>query len=171
MPVNSVLRKFVVFVDGFGKLGDCEAATLPTLTLRTEEFRGGGMDTPIEVDLGTERLEFSFTMTSIDEQVIEQWGLFPGQQKAFTLRGSLVNHINGESSRVVANMRGIIKEIDFGEFSAGDKATVDFTVMLDYYKLTKGERVMIELDVENVRRIVGGIDQLQDDRIALGLAI
>jgi P2 family phage contractile tail tube protein len=169
MPVNSILRKFVVFVDGFGKLGDCEAATLPTLTLKTEEFRGGGMDTPIEIDLGTERLEFQFTMTAIDEQVIEQWGLFPGQSKAFTLRGSLVNHLNGESNRVVCNMRGVIKEIDFREFTPGDKATVDFTVALDYYKLSKGDRVMIEIDIENVRRVVGGIDQLEADRFQLGL--
>lgn len=168
MPVSNYLRKFVVFVDGFGKLGDCEAATLPTLTLKTEEFRGGGMDTPVEVDLGTERLEFSFTMTGVDEQVIEQWGLYPGNSKAFTLRGSLTSH-NGQSSHVICNMRGIIKEIEFQEFTAGEKATVSFSVALDYYKISKGDRVMVEIDIENVRRVVGGVDQLENDRIALGL--
>lgn len=168
MPVSNYLRKFVIFVDGFGKLGDCESATLPTLTLKMEEFRGGGMDTPVEVELGTERLEFSFTMTGYDEQVIEKWGLFPGNQKAFTLRGSLSSH-SGQTSHVICNMRGIIKEIEFPEWSAGEKSTVQFTIALDYYKLSKGDRVMIELDIENVRRVVGGVDQLENDRIALGL--
>jgi P2 family phage contractile tail tube protein len=168
MAVNNILRKFVCFVDGFGKLGDCEAATLPVLTVKTEEYRGGGMDTPVEVDLGTEKLEFKFTMTSVDDQVIEKWGLAPGQQKQFTLRGSLASSA-GEVANVVANMRGIIKNIDFQEFKPGDKMSVEFQVALDYYKLSKGDRVMIEIDIENVKRIVGGVDQLNNDRINLGL--
>lgn len=168
MPVTNYLRKFVVFVDGFGKLGDCESATLPQLTLRMEEFRGGGMDTPVEVDLGTEKLEFGFTMTSIDEQVIEKFGLFPGQQKAFTLRGSLASH-SGETSNVVVHMRGTLKSVNIAQMTAGTKVTTEFMVALDYYKLSKGDRVMIELDIENVKRIVGGVDQLEDDRINLGL--
>ncbi len=168
MAVNMVLRKFVIFCDGFGKVGDCEAATLPSLKIKTEEFRGGGMDTPVEVDLGTEKVEFKFTMTSVDDQVIEKFGLYPGQSKAFTLRGSLASQ-NGETANVVCNLRGVIKTIDWKEYKAGDKATVDFEVACDYYKLSKGDRVMIELDVENVKRIIGGVDQLVNDRINLGL--
>lgn len=168
MPVTSYLRKFVVFVDGFGKLGDCESATLPQLSIRMEEYRGGGMDTPVEVDLGTEKLEFSFTMTSLDDQVIDKWGLYPGTNKAFTLRGSLASH-NGESSNVVGHMRGTLKQVNIGQMTPGSKMTVEFMVSLDYYKLMKGDRVLIELDIENCRRIVGGVDQLTNDRIALGL--
>lgn len=168
MPVSNYLRKFVVFVDGFGKLGDCESATLPQLTLRMEEFRGGGMDTPVEVDLGTEKLEFSFSMTSIDEQVIENWGLFPGQQKAFTMRGSLASH-SGETSNIVVHMRGTLKAVNIGAMTAGTKVSVEFMVAVDYYKLSKGDRVLVELDIENVKRVVGGVDQLENDRINLGL--
>jgi hypothetical protein len=168
MPVSSYLRKFVVYVDGYGKIGDCDGATLPKLTLKMDEFRGGGMDIPVEVDLGMERLEFQFTMTSIDDQVIDKFGLFPGQQKAFTVRGSLASH-DGTSMAVVGQMRGTLKSVDMGDFRAGEKVSVTFMVALDYYKLTRGDRVLIEIDIENVRRIVGGVDQLEKDRIALGL--
>lgn len=168
MPVNSYLRKFVVFVDGFGKVGDCDGATLPKLTLKMDEFRGGGMDIPVEVDLGMEKLEFQFTMTALDDQVIDKFGLFPGNQKAFTLRGSLASH-DGTAMAVVAHMRGTLKDVDLGEFKAGEKVNITFMVALDYYKLAKGDRTLIEIDIENVRRIVGGVDQLEKDRIALGL--
>lgn len=168
MPVSSYLRKFVIFADGFGKVGDCDGATLPKLTLKMDEYRGGGMDTPVEVDLGTEKLEFQFTMTALDDQVIDKFGLYPGQQKAFTLRGSLASH-NGDSFAVIAHMRGVLKDVDMGEFRAGEKMSITFMVALDYYKLIRGDRTLIEIDIENVRRIVGGVDQLERDRIALGL--
>ncbi len=166
--VNSYLRKFVLYVDGYGKLGDCQAVTLPKLTIKTEEFRGGGMDTPVEVDLGTEKIEMKFTMTSVDEQVIVKWGLSPGQQKAFTLRGSLSSD-SGDVSNVVCQVRGTIKDMDIKEFAAGKKAELDFTVMADYYKLSKGPLVLIELDIANVKRVINGQDQLTNDRQALGL--
>jgi hypothetical protein len=168
MAVNSFLRKFVVYVDGVGKMGDCEGATLPKLTVKMEEFRGGGMDIPVEVDLGMEKLEFKFTMTAVDDQVIDKFGLYPGQQKAFTLRGALASQ-DGTATPVVANMRGMLKEVDMGDFKAGEKIEVTFMVALDYYKLTRGDRVLIEIDIENCRRVVGGVDQLTNDRIALGL--
>lgn len=166
--VNAVLRKFALYVDGYGKLGDVDALTLPKLTLKTEEFRGGGMDTPVEVDLGTEKIEMKWTMTSVDDQVFVQWGLMPGISKAFTMRGSLAS-ANGDVSNVVCQCRGVIKDITPKEFKPGAKPEVDFTIAADYLKLSKGAYVMIEIDIANVKRVIGGIDQLQNDRTALGI--
>ncbi len=168
MAVNNFLRKFVVYVDGFGKVGDCDGATLPKLNLKMDEYRGGGMDVPVEVDLGMEKLEFQFTRTAIDDQVIDKFGLYPGQNKAFTLRGSLASQ-DGTSAAVIGHMRGTLKSVDMGDFRAGEKMQVTFMVTLDYYKLIKGDRTLIEIDIENCRRVVGGVDQLEKDRIALGL--
>jgi P2 family phage contractile tail tube protein len=44
-----------------------EELTLPKLTLKTEEFRNGGMDAPIEVEMGMEKLESEFTLTRFDK--------------------------------------------------------------------------------------------------------
>ncbi len=168
MAVSNFLRKFALYVDGFGKLGDLSALTLPKLTIHTEEFRGGGMDSPVEVDLGTEKIELKFTMTAVDEQVITKWGLWPGSSKAFTMRGSLASD-NGDTTNVVCQCRGTIKDIDTKELTPGKKAEMDFIVMCDYFKLSKGALVMIELDIGNVKRIVNGVDQLANDRLALGI--
>ena len=56
-----VLKNINVFVDGVGKVGIAAQLTLPKLTYKTEEFRGGGMNAPIEIPMGMEKLEASFT--------------------------------------------------------------------------------------------------------------
>lgn len=45
-----VLKNFSLFVDGRGYAGKAEEVTPPKLTIKTEEFRGGGMDAPIDID-------------------------------------------------------------------------------------------------------------------------
>ncbi len=52
-----ILRNFNVFVDGRGYAGKIEEITLPKLTIKTEEYRAGGMDIPISIDMGMEKLE------------------------------------------------------------------------------------------------------------------
>ena len=47
-----VLRGFDVFVDGRGYAGKVEELELPKLSIKTEEFRAGGMDVPVELDMG-----------------------------------------------------------------------------------------------------------------------
>jgi hypothetical protein len=88
--VQNVVGAFTVFVDGFGKWGSCEKLKPPVLEAKTEDFRGGGMDMPREVFLDLEKMEFEFTLNSQDRQVMALWGLAPGVQKDFTIRGSLI---------------------------------------------------------------------------------
>ena len=52
-----ILKNFNLFVDGRGYAGKAEEVTPPKLTIKTEEFRGGGMDVPAAVDMGMEKLE------------------------------------------------------------------------------------------------------------------
>jgi P2 family phage contractile tail tube protein len=66
-------------------------------------------------------------------------------------------------------MRGVLKQVMINEMQAGNKLTVEFMVAVDYYKLSKGDRTLVELDIENMKRLVGGVDQLENDRINLGL--
>ncbi len=46
-----ILRNFNVFVDGRGYAGKIDEITLPKLTIKTEEYRAGGMDIPINIDI------------------------------------------------------------------------------------------------------------------------
>ncbi|SMG63879.1 Phage major tail tube protein, partial [methanotrophic bacterial endosymbiont of Bathymodiolus sp.] len=58
--LDDILKNMALFVDGRGFAGNVEELTLPKLTLKTEEFRNGGMDAPIEVEMGMEKLESEF---------------------------------------------------------------------------------------------------------------
>ncbi|GHT98386.1 hypothetical protein FACS1894126_3800 [Alphaproteobacteria bacterium] len=59
-----ILKNFNVFVDGRGYAGRVEEVSLPKLSLKTDEFLAGGMDAPIEIDLGMEKLEADLTPNS-----------------------------------------------------------------------------------------------------------
>lgn len=52
-----VLKNMNLFVDGRGYAGRVDEIKLPKLTLKTEEHRAGGMDIPVELELGMDKLE------------------------------------------------------------------------------------------------------------------
>ncbi len=75
--LDDILKNMALFVDGRGYAGNVEELTLPKLTMKTEEFRGGGMDAPIEVEMGMEKLECEFTLTRFDKEALKLFGLAP----------------------------------------------------------------------------------------------
>ena len=170
MAIQYVLRKFMVYADGFGKMGEGENCKLPTMEVTTEDFRGGGMDTPARVDLGVAPLVLEFKLSSFDPQVYNLWGQYPGLERLFTMRGSLA-HNDGTPFAAVASCQGNLHKSESDDFTPYAKIMHTFTVNLNYYKLTIGDRPIYEIDVINGRRVVNGVDQLRNDHIALGMAI
>jgi hypothetical protein len=168
MPLNSILKNFNLFVDGRGYAGNCEEITPPKLTLKTEEFRNGGMDAPVEVEMGLEKLEASFTLTKYDADVLKLFGLAPGHSKPLTFRGSVIGE-DGVETAVSIQVQGMLKEVDQGSWKPGDKATLKGTVSCKYYKHIIGGVVIHEIDVANMIRKVNGVDQLAVTRRNLGM--
>ena len=60
--IADVLKNMNLFVDGRGYAGVVDELTPPKLTMKTEEHRAGGMDAPVELDMGMEKLEASFSL-------------------------------------------------------------------------------------------------------------
>jgi P2 family phage contractile tail tube protein len=166
--LENILRNFNLFIDGRGFAGNVEEITLPKLTLKTDEFRGGGMDSPLKIELGLEALEASFTLTKYDPDTLKLFGLAPGNSKPLTFRGSVISE-DGTEIPVVINITGFITELDFGSWKAGDKATLKGTVAVRYYKHTVNGEVIHEIDVKNMIRTVNGTDQLKQTRANLGM--
>lgn len=166
--ITDVLKNMNLFVDGRGHAGKVDELNPPKLTLKTEEHRAGGMDAPVELDMGMEKLETDFTLSSFDKEVLKQFGLAPGSQIPLTIRGALESE-DGTVTPVIINLRGKIKELDFGSWKPGDKAQLKAVVALRYYKLTHGQDVVHEIDAEGMIRTVNGVDQLAGQRTALGL--
>lgn len=168
MAARDVLKNFNLFVDGRGYAGQIDEYNAPDLSIVVEDFRGGGMDAPVALDMGQEALEASFVLTQYDADVLALWGVAQGQSLPFTARGALESY-DGEVKPVIHNMRGRITTIARGTWAAGQKAALTITLRLDYYKETHNGVVLHEIDVVNMIRVVGGVDRLAQQRAALGL--
>ena len=162
-----ILKNFSAFVDGRGYAGRVDEITLPKLSIKTEEYRGGGMDVPIDIDLGMEKLEAEITFSEYDPELFRLFGIMDNSTVNYTLRGGLQG--TGDAEPVVINLRGKIKELDSGSWKAGDKATLKCMIAIFYYKLTIDRRELIEIDAENMIRKINGVDQLSSMRQALGV--
>ncbi|BGI52444.1 MAG: hypothetical protein HamCj_07970 [Candidatus Hamiltonella defensa (Ceratovacuna japonica)] len=70
---STTLKNMNLYIDGKGYAGVIEEITLPKLTLKSEEFRGGGMDAPIKIDMGMEHLETGFTLKVFDKSTLTHY--------------------------------------------------------------------------------------------------
>lgn len=165
---KNVRKNFNLFVDGKGYAGQVEEFTPPKLSIKTEEFRAGGMEGPVELSMGLEKLEASFSLVSYDRDVLSLFGVAEGSVVPFTLREALED-FDGTITSVVHNLRGKIKSIDQGTVKAGDKVGLKVDMAVTYYKVRHGNADLIEIDVENMVRSVNGNDALASMRAALGM--
>jgi len=168
MAARDVLKNLNLFVDGKGYAGQLQEFTPPKLTLKTEDFRGGGMDLPVELTMGMEKLEADFTLISYDRDVLSLFGVAEGATVPLVVREALES-FDGPTTAVTHTMRGKIKELDPGTHKPGEVAPLKGTVALTYYKQTHGGIVVHEIDPENMVRIVNGVDALAAQRKALGI--
>ncbi|RRJ96867.1 phage major tail tube protein [Opitutaceae bacterium TAV4] len=161
---DNILKNFNLFVESVGYAGNIDELQLPNLSLKTEDYRAAGMDASIDIDMGMEKLEASGTLSKIDEGVLAAFG----KDTNLTARGALQS-LGGTVTPVEVKMTGLVKTQEHSAWKAGDKATLKFTVALSYYKYTQGGRVIHEIDVQNMKRIINGVDQLAEQRSALGM--
>lgn len=166
--IPQVLSNTNLFVDGVSFSGDVPSLTLPKLTVKTETYRGGGMTGEVEIDMGLEKLESSFTTNGVRRESLKWFGLSDRTACNAVFRGSFKG-LKGAVSAVVVTLRGGIKEVDAGDWKPGDKAEMKHSMSLVYYKLEIDGRVIYEIDMVNMVRVIDGVDQLAAERTALGL--
>lgn len=168
MAARDVLKNINIFVDGRGYAGQVQDFTPPPLTLQTEEFRAGGMDAPIDLTMGMEKLETSFNLRAYDSDVLALFGVREGTSVPFTARAALES-FDGTVKAVVLKMRGKITSIDAGTWTPGELGSLNVTMTLTYFKQEHDGQVIHEIDVENMVRVINGTDALADIRAALGM--
>lgn len=168
MAASDVRKNLNLFVDGRGFAGQIEEFNAPKLALKLEEFRAGGMNAPIDLDMGQEKMECDFSLVQYSKDVLALFGLAPGSTVPLVAREALES-FDGTVTAVVHTMRGRITEVDPGTSKAGDKPSLKFALSLTYYKLQHGSTVVQEIDVPNMIHIVNGVDRLAAQRAALGI--
>lgn len=168
MAARDVRKNHNIFVDGRGYAGQSDEFNAPKLTLQTEEFRAGGMDLPIDVTMGMEKLACDFALKAYDKNVLALFGVAQGASVPLVVREALES-FDGTVTPVVHTMRGKITELDPGTSKPGELPTLKITMSLTYYKLQHGDTVVHEIDAENMVRVINGVDALEAIRAALSI--
>jgi P2 family phage contractile tail tube protein len=151
-------------------MGIAEEVKLPKLKRKMDDFRGGGMNGPVKVDLGQEGLEMEFTGAGILEQVLRQYGCTKAAGIGLRFAGAYQRDDTGAVQAVEVVVRGRHEELDLGDAKAGDKGKTVVKSTLTYYKLSIDGKAVIEIDLLNMIETVNDVDLLAEQRKAIGLA-
>lgn len=167
MPLPRHLRNFSVMIDGRGYSGRADEVTLPTLAISEQDHRAGGMDSSIGIDMGMEKMELSVTLSDYDEAVISGFGLL-GAGIPLVVRGAIQRQ--GEPAQpVVIRTLASLKSRNVGSFGPGAKQSTSLTYSLRKYSESINGVEYVNIDIENMVRVIDGVDQLASQRAALGL--
>lgn len=169
MALPRKLKNFNLFVDGHSYVGQVAEVVLPKLTKKMEEWRAGGMDAPIDIDLGLEKLSMDWTVGGWFKEAFVQFGTNTHSGTGLRLAGAIQSDDTDEFVPVEVVMRGRHSEIDPGTAKAGDDTAIKITTSLSYYKLTINGEDVIEIDVINLVKKFGGKDLNAGLRTALGI--
>ncbi|RQS30258.1 phage major tail tube protein [Burkholderia sp. Bp8992] len=169
MGMPSKLKHFNVFVNGTSYLHKTPELTLPKLSRKMEEYRGGGMPGPVQIDLGQEAMEIEWTLGGIERDMLRLYGKSTADGVMLRFAGAYQDETSELWMAVEIVVRGRFKELDFGTAKPGDDTTVKATMPLAYYKLSINGSTEIEIDVLNSILNIGGIDSLADVRKIIGV--
>ena len=165
---EDILRNVNAVVDGRGYAGKIDELMLPKLELMTEEFRGGGMDAPDDLDMGMNKLVAEIQTHGFDADLLKRFGVRSGGPVQMTFRGALQSE-DGVVKAAVARLRGKFTVQDPGTWKAGQRSPLKATMTCRYYKLEHNGEVIHEIDIYRYVRIVDGVDQVEQLRAALAL--
>lgn len=163
---SNILKNFNLYIDGRSYAGNADEVQLPALNIVGEDYRAGGMDAPVELDMGMEKLEATFTLSKFDADVDKLFAS-PGYIN-LTFRGA-VESLDGVVKAAVVKLRGKIHGIETGAATAGAKAAKTYRVPLVAYSYELDGVAIHDIDVLNMKRIIGGVDRLAAQRKAIGL--
>lgn len=166
--IPQTLANLNLFVDGVSFQGNVSTLTLPKLTVKTAEQRFGGMDTPVDIDQGLEKLTAEFATAGVRPESLKFFGLADNSAFNGTFRGAFKG-LKGAITPVVVTLRGALTVVEMGEWKTAGETSVKHTVSLTYYKLEIDGRMMYEIDPLGMKRVINGVDQLAAQRTALGL--
>ncbi|MCW2410867.1 MULTISPECIES: phage major tail tube protein [unclassified Sphingobium] len=169
MGLPRTLKNMMLFNEGSAYLGEVKAVTLPTLTRKMEEYRGGGMAAPISLDMGMEALSASFTAGGPLRDALRQFGVQTVDGVYLRFAGAYQQDDSAAVDAIEVVIRGRYSEIEMGDQEVGEPGEFSATVAIAYYKLIWNGRTEIEIDPINMIEIVDGVDRLAAQRNAIGI--
>lgn len=159
-----IFRNFAMWLNEDVKVGQVSEVTLPAFKVQTEKARNAGMVMEREIRMGYERENAKFKMPALDPTTVAAINGMQGTTDTLMITGALVDE-DGTTTNATCYLRGFLKDIDFGNWKAGDKAETEYVFVWEYLKLEIGGEEMIVADDYDVA--IGGTSQTDDIRAAL----
>lgn len=170
MALPKKLKGMNLFGNGDNWQGTVQSITLPTLTRKIEEWRGGGMDGAVGIDMGQDGLlTCEWTVGGLVDTIFDNFGTSRIDADMLRMTGSYERDDVEEVDAVEVVMRGRHTEIDMGDAQSGENTEHKVTSTLSYYKLTINGATKIEIDLPSFVFKVNGEDRLSARRQALGI--
>jgi P2 family phage contractile tail tube protein len=169
MALPRKLKNFNVFYNGDNYIGQCAEVELPKLTRKTEEYRGGGMNGPVDADLGMEKMEMTHTYGGFMRDIYRAFGIASADGILMRFAGAYQRDDTEDVDAVEIVCRGRHTEIDPGSAKAGDDTEFKVTSAISYFKLIVNGRTEAEIDFINFVENIGGVNRLAEQRAAIGL--
>lgn len=163
------LKNFNTWVDGVCYATAAQELSLPKIATKMEDYRGGGMNGPVDIDMGTEKLELETTYGGFMAPIFAKFGAAKLDATLLRFAGAYQRDDTGEVDAVEVVVRGRHQEIDSGKAQAGDKTEFKVKTSCSYYKLTVNGKDLVEIDHLNFIYRVGGTDRLAEHRKAIGI--
>ena len=165
-PVTS----YNLFIDGKGLAGRAEGVKLPKLERQTEEFKGGGMGGPVDLDMGQGGLKLEFSLAEFNTDILKLWGTASASGINARLMAAAPAQDGSQVDAIEVSVRGRWKSIGFDEVKAKSIAKFPVEMSLTYYKYSVNGVVIIEIDQLSGKLVVDGTDLSLAVRQAIGLS-
>ncbi|AUW59431.1 phage major tail tube protein [Sphingobium sp. SCG-1] len=169
MGLPSKLKNMNLFNDGQSYVGLVPEVSIPKVARKFEDYRGGGMDSEMAIDMGGEKIEFEWKAGGQIDQVYRQFGAVTHDAVQLRWMGAYQDDNTGQVRAVEILVRGRHQEIDPGTGKPGDDTEQTIKTIASYYRLQQDGQTLIEIDNLNMIFIVNGVDILAEQRNAIGL--
>lgn len=169
MALPPKLKDLMMFGSGLAYLGQVASFTLPKLTRKLDDWRGGGMDGVIKIDLGSEAMEAEWSLGGPMREVLAQYAVVGVAGVGLRFACAYQQDDTGEVVSVEVEVRGRHEEIDMGEQKLGEGGEFKVKTAIAFYRLVWNGVTLIEIDVLAGTLIVDGIDRRAEIRAAIGI--
>ncbi|MBJ8554072.1 phage major tail tube protein [Acinetobacter bereziniae] len=163
-----IRKNWNIFIDGKGYAGKADEYNPPELEEENEDYRAAGMDAAIDIRTGMKKLTSDFTLNSHSRDTLALFGVKQGKSTTVIVREAMES-FDGTVTAIEHTMQGKVVKISQGKVKAGELPKDKYDMSLTYYKQTIAGKVIHEIDVINMVRIIDGVDVLADIRNAIGI--
>lgn len=161
------LKNFRTYVDGGNYAGIAAEIALPKLATVGESYRGAGMLSEMDTDLGLEKMEIEETYGGIIPEIMKTFGDPKLDGTMIRFVGAYQSDADRSVQAAELVVRGRITEMDPGSGKAGKDTEWKVKRQVAYLKWIVAGETIVEIDVLGMIYIVGGVDRMQEIREAI----